>query len=356
MAEQLKQNNNKIAYIVSSGNYHRKVYMTATCNSTRDVQTTTAQYTGTYHVDDEANSGSCEISGTFSSTSTYNFYTDGYNYDRSDIETNPVYPFMTEQHGVEWEDNNPVNGFQMQADASISTTQQTTTQQTYTTTTNQLYVLKSYSKTGIIVDITALTTNTSRKFTYSGTNFIYSITSSTNKYKSNSGRILLINSYTTTSSNSIDIYASSIIAESVNIYYNDTYRTLLYTNTSIKYFSSSSIDTRLRTTTLSEFNGQSSTSYTTNRYNKALSYYSISNTYPNYSFTTTGNKWNVTIGGYVNYTTTSVPNYGTTSRSFKGLHVTNQSGDCYTFTLVTSYTSQLSETTTFISYVSSTTY
>jgi len=353
MAEQLKQNNNKIAYIVSSGNYHRKVYMTATCNSTRDVQTTTAQYTGTYHVDDEANSGSCEISGTFSSTSTYNFYTDGYNYDRSDIETNPVYPFMTEQHGVEWEDNNPVNGFQMQADASISTTQQTTTQQTYTTTTNQLYVLKSYSKTGIKVDITALTTNTSRKFTYSGTNFIYRITSSTNSYKSKSGRTL-DNSYTTTSSNLIDIYASSTISESVS--YRITYRTLLYTNTSIVYFSSSSIDTRFRTTTLSEFNGQSSTSYTTNRYDKALSYYSISNTYPNYSFTTTGNKWNVTIGGYANYTTISVPNYGTTSRSIKSLYVTNQSGDCYTFIKVTSYTSQLSETTTFTSYVSSTTY
>lgn len=215
------------------------------------------------------------------------------------------------------------------------------------------YVLKSYTKTGIKVNITAFTTNTSGKSTYSGTNFIYRITSSTNKYKSHSERTLN-NSYTTTSSNSIDVYASSTISESVRK--NTTYRTLLYTNTSIKYFSSSSIDIRLRTTTLSEFNGQSSTSYTTNRYDKALTYYSISNTYPNYSFTTTGNKWNVTIGGYANYTTISVPNYATTPRSIKYLQITNQSGDCYTFTLGTSYTSMLSETTTFTSYISSTTY
>lgn len=350
--EKVIKNDNKIAYIVSSGNYHRKVYMTATCNSTRDIQTTTSQYTGTYYVGDEVNSGSVDISGTFSSTSTYSFYTDGDNFNTERIEANPVYPFMTEQHGMEWEYNNPVNGFQMQADASISTTQQTTTQQNYTTITNQLYVLKSYSKTGIKVGITALTTNTSSKSTYSGTNFIYRITSSTNKYTSNSGRTLN-NSYTTTSNNSIDIYASSTISESVTN--NATYRTLSYTNTSIKYFSSSSIDTRLRTTTLSELNGQSYTSYITNRYDKALPYYFFSNTYPNYSFTTTGNKWNVTIGGY-DYTTTSVPDYGTTSRSIKTLYVTNQSGDCNTFTLGTSYTSQLSETTTFTSYVSSITY
>lgn len=246
MAEQLKQNDSKIAYIVSSGNYHRKVY----------------------------------------------------------------------QNGSS-------------------------------------YVLKSYTKTGIKVDITALTTNASSKSTYSGTNFIYKIYSSASRYTSSSRRIL-INSYTTTSSNSIDISVSSTISVSINN--KNTYITLLYTNTSIKYFSSSSIDTRLRTTTLSEFNGQSSTSYTTNRYDKALFYYSISNTYPNYSFTTTGNKWNVTIGGYANYTTTSVPNYGTTPRSIKSLHVTNQSGDCYTFTLGTSYTSMLSETRTFTSYVSSITY
>jgi hypothetical protein len=217
------------------------------------------------------------------------------------------------------------------------------------------YVLKSYSKTGIKVDITALTTNTSNKSTYSGTIFIYKITSSQNRYTAGSSGRTLNNGYTTTSSNSIDIYASSTISESVSSDRN-TYITLSYTNTSIKNFSSSSIDTRLRTTTLSEFNGQSSTSYTTNRYDKALSYYSISNTYPNYSFTTTGNKWNVTIGGYAYYTTTSVPNYGTTPRSIKGLQVTSQGGDCYTFVKVTSYTSQLSETTTFTSYVSSTTY
>lgn len=161
--EKVIENNNKIAYIVSSGNYHRKVYMTATCNSTRDIQTTTSQYTGTYHVGDDVNSGSVDISGTFSSTSTYNFYTDGDNFSPLRIEANPVYPFMTEQHGFEWEDDAPTGNFSMQADASISTQQTTTTKQTYTTTTNQLYVLKSYSESKVNYSISAFKTYNATK-------------------------------------------------------------------------------------------------------------------------------------------------------------------------------------------------
>ena len=360
MAEQLKQNDSKIAYIVSSGNYHRKVYMTATCNSTRDIQTTTSLYTGTYHVDDDVSSGSVDISGTFSSTSTYSFYTDGQDYEQPDIETNPVYPFMTEQHGNDWQWESPNGQFSMQADASISTTQQTTTQQTYTTVTNQLYVLKSYSKTGIKVDITAFTTNASSKSTYSGTVGIYRVTSSSSNNYSNSNKTLL-ESYTTTSSSSNDLFYDSLISSSS--------RTTRYTSSSRSYYTysrtdflirsliASSIETQYKTTSLSEYNNQSYTMFTTNKkYTDTIPSYNVSNTYPYISFTTTGNIWNVTLDGYVNITTTSVPDYGTLSNKQEGCFFDEVDGVVHTYTVGKSYTSMLSNTTTFTSYVSSTTY
>lgn len=221
------------------------------------------------------------------------------------------------------------------------------------------YVLKSYSKTGIKVDITALTTNTSGKSTYSGTVGIYRVTFTIGR-NSNSNRTLL-NSYTTTSSSSNNLFYDSLISSSSRIarYTSSpkSYYTYSRTDFRIKSLIASSVETQYKKTSLSEYNNQSYTTFTTNRrYTGTVPSYNVSNTYPYISFTTTGNKWNVTIGGYVNYTTTSVPNYGTTPCSIKSLHVTNQSGDCFTFTLGTSYTSQLSETTTFRSYVSLTTY
>lgn len=45
MAEQLKQNNNKIAYIVSSGNYHRKVYQNGSSYVLKSYTETKVDYT-----------------------------------------------------------------------------------------------------------------------------------------------------------------------------------------------------------------------------------------------------------------------------------------------------------------------
>lgn len=252
MAEQLKQNDNKIAYIVSSGNYHRKVY----------------------------------------------------------------------QNGSS-------------------------------------YVLKSLSKTGIKVDITALTTNASSKSTYSGTVGIYSVTSSSNRSYSYSNKTL-IESYTTISSNSNDLFYDSLISSSS--------RTTMYTSSSRSYYTysrtdfyirsliNSSVETQYKKTSLSEYNNKSYTTFTTNRrYTGTVPKYNLSNTYPYISFTTTGNIWNVTVGGHDNYSDTIVPKYGTSSSREEHCFA-NYEGVVHTYTVGTSYTSMLSETTTFTSYVSSITY
>lgn len=253
MAEQLKQNDSKIAYIVSSGNYHRKVY----------------------------------------------------------------------QNGSS-------------------------------------YVLKSLSKTGIKVNITALTTTTSSKSTYSGTVGIYNVTSSSSRNYMNSNRTLL-NSYTTTSSSSNNLFYDSLISSSsrTSRYTSSSrsYYTYLRTDFLIKSLIASSVETQYKKTSLSEYNNQSYTTFTTNRrYTGTVPSYNASNTYPYISFTTTGNIWNVTLNGYVNITTTSVPDYGTLSSKQKVYFFDDIDEVVHIYTMGKSYTSMLSSTTTFTSYVSSITY
>lgn len=221
------------------------------------------------------------------------------------------------------------------------------------------YVLKSYSKTGIEVNITALTTNASSKSTYSGTVGIYSVTSSSSQNYSNSNKTLL-NSYTITSSSSKNLFYDSLISSSS--------RTTRYTSSSRSYYTysrtvflirsliTSSIETQYKQTSLSEYNNKSYTTFTTNKkYTGTVPKYNVSNTYPYISFTTTGNIWNVTVGGHDNFSGTKVPKYGTSSSREEDCFM-NYEGVVHTYSVGTSYTSMLSETTTFKSYVSSITY
>lgn len=221
------------------------------------------------------------------------------------------------------------------------------------------YVLKSYTKTGIEVNITALTTTASSKSTYSGTVGIYRVTSSSSRDHSYSNKTLL-NSYTITSSSSNDFIHDSLISSSS--------RTTRYTSSSRSYYTysrtdfhirsliNSSVETQYKATSLSEYNNKSYTTFTTNKkYTGTVPKYNVSNTYPYISFTTTGNIWNVTVGGHDNFSGTKVPKYGTSSSRKEDCFM-NYEGVVHTYSVGTSYTSMLSETTTFKSYVSSITY
>lgn len=223
------------------------------------------------------------------------------------------------------------------------------------------YVLKSYSKTGIEVNITALTTNASSKSTYSGTVGQYRVTSSSSNNYSNSNKTLL-SSYTTTSSSSNDLFYDSLISSSS--------RTTKYTSSSRSFYTysrtdfliriliASSIETQYKKTSLSEYNNQSYTMFTTSKkYTGTVPFYNVSNTYPYISFTTTGNIWQIMLGDYDDYYfDTSVPDYGTLSSEIKGCSITGTNGEVSTYISHKEYLGMYSSTTTFTSYVSSITY
>lgn len=360
--EKVIQNNNKIAYIVLSGNYHRKVYYTAKSTNNVLITTTQTQYFGTYIADDDMSAGVLEgMSGTYSSTSPYEDggYDGGSEWYTVGNDNNPLLNTMYEQNGYEWEVMLPNGQYYITAHTTQSQTTTTTSYTQSTCKTNQLYVLKSYSKTGIEVDITALTTNVSSKSTYSGTVGIYSVTSSSNRSYSLSDKTL-IESYTTISSNYRDLFYDSLISSSsITTRYTSSsrsYYTYSRTNFFIRSLINSSIETQYKATSLSEYNNKSSTTFTTNRrYNGTVPKYNLSNTYPYISFTTTGNIWNITVGGHDNYSGTKVPKYGTSSSREEHCFM-NYEGVVHTYSVGTSYTSMLSETTTFKSYVSSITY
>lgn len=221
------------------------------------------------------------------------------------------------------------------------------------------YVLKSYTKTGIKVNITALTTNASSKSTYSGTVGIYRVTSSSNRSYSYSDETL-IESYTTISSNYRDLFYDSLISSSsITTRYTSSsrsYYTYSRTDFHIRSLINSSVETQYKQTSLSEYDNKSYTTFTTNKkYTGTVPKYNLSNTYPYISFTTTGNIWNVTVGGHDNFSGTKVPKYGTSSSREEDCFM-NYEGVVHTYSVGTSYTSMLSETTTFTSYVSSITY